>query len=199
MAWIQILEAEEAKGSLKDLYEKVKSPSGHIDNILKAHSLRPRTLQAHLYLYKAALHSKPNGLTPRERELVGVCVSRLNGCEYCVKHHTAGLAGHIQDAALAEELSLATVGEVPAQVLTEREQALCTYAIKLTQEPEGMVPEDLEPLRQSGLDDAGILDLNQIVAYFAYANRTVNGLGVEVAGEPLGLHPDEEREGFQHQ
>ena len=49
------------------------------------------------------------------------------------------------------------------------------------------------------LDDADILDLNQIAAYFADANQMVNGLGVEVAGEPLGLHPDEEREGFQHQ
>ena len=29
MAWIRTLEAEEAKGSLKDLYEQVKSPSGH--------------------------------------------------------------------------------------------------------------------------------------------------------------------------
>jgi uncharacterized peroxidase-related enzyme len=198
MAWIQILEAEESKGSLKDLYEKAKSPSGHIDNTLKVHSLRPRTLQAHLYLYKAALHSKPNGLTPRERELVGVCVSRLNGCEYCVQHHTAGLAGHIQDPAVAEELGLASVGEAPAEVLTQREQALCVYAAKLTQRPGSMVAEDLEPLREFGLDDAGILDLNQIVAYFAYANRTVNGLGVEVAGEPLGLGPDEDREGFQH-
>jgi uncharacterized peroxidase-related enzyme len=199
MAWIKMLETEEAKGSLKDLYEQVKSPSGHIDNILKVHSLRPRTLHAHLYLYKAALHSKPNALTPRERELVGVCVSRLNGCEYCVRHHTAGLAGHIEDATLAEELGLASVANAPAEVLTQREQALCAYAIKLTQKPESMVPEDLAALRAVGLDDGGILDLNQIVAYFAYANRTVNGLGVEVAGEPLGLHPDEEREGFQHQ
>ena len=198
MAWIRMLEAEEAKGSLKDLYEQVKSPSGQIDNILKIHSSRPRTLQAHLYLYKAALHSKPNALTPRERELVGVCVSRLNGCEYCVQHHTAGLAGHIQDADLAEELGKASVGEAPVEALTARERAFCTYAIKLTQAPERMVAEDLEPLRAIGLDDAGILDLNQIVAYFAYANRTVNGLGVEVAGEPLGLHPDEEQEGFQH-
>jgi uncharacterized peroxidase-related enzyme len=198
MAWIKTLELGDAKGSLKDLYEQAKSPSGHIDNILKVHSSRPRTLQAHLFLYKAALHSKPNALTPRERELVGVCVSRLNGCEYCVQHHTAGLAGHIRDAALAEELGLASVGEASSKTLTPRERAFCAYAIKLTQTPENMMPEDLEPLRAAGLDDAGILDLNQIVAYFAYANRTVNGLGVEVAGEPLGLHPDEDQEGFQH-
>ena len=61
-----------------------------------------------------------------------------------------------------------------------------------------MAARDLASLRAQGLDDAVILDLNQIVAYFAYANRTVNGLGVEIAGEPLGLHPDEEQEGFAH-
>ena len=76
--------------------------------------------------------------------------------------------------------------------------AMCVYAAKLTEYPATMEESDLDDLRKVGLDDAGILDLNQIVAYFAYANRTVNGLGVEVGDEPLGLHPDEDVEGFRH-
>ena len=198
MAWIQIIQPDEARGQLKSLYEQVKSPQNHVDNILKIHSLRPRTLLAHLDLYKASLHSKPNALSPRERELVGVCVSRLNDCDYCVQHHTAGLARHVQDQDFAEKLGRASIGDGPTDILTERERAFCSYARKLTEAPHTMEPEDVEKLRAIGLDDAGILDLNQIVAYFAYANRTVNGLGVEVAGEPLGLHPSEDQDGYQH-
>ncbi|HED03675.1 MAG TPA: alkylhydroperoxidase, partial [Candidatus Fraserbacteria bacterium] len=133
-----------------------------------------------------------------ERELVGVCVSQLNGCEYCVQHHRAGLARHLNNPALALELSEAAIGKRPSQRLSERERALCDYASKLTRIPGAMRENDLDALRTAGLDDAAILDLNQIVAYFAYANRTVLGLGVKIDDEPLGLHPDEREAGLQH-
>jgi len=198
MSWIDVVELNEASGKLRELYHQVQSHDGQIDNILKAHSLRPRTLAAHLKLYKATLHSKPNALSPRERELVGVCVSMLNDCTYCVEHHRAGLARHLNDEALALELGRAAVGEIDSDKLTARERALCKYTTKLTQRPGEMSESDLTPLRDNGLNDTAILDLNQIVAYFAYANRTVLGLGVNTAGEVLGLHPDEDEEGFAH-
>ena len=198
MAWIDTIDNADAQGSLRKLYDAVQTPDGHVDNILRVHSLRPRTLRGHLELYKATLHSKPSGLSYRERELVGVCVSKTNSCSYCVQHHQAGLARELGDADLAAELAAANVGEKDSDHITERELALCAYARKLTQQPGAMAASDRDPLREQGLDDAAILDLNQIVAYFAYANRTVNGLGVEIAGEPLGLHPDEDQEGFIH-
>lgn len=198
MTWIKMIEPLDAEGKLKDLYDQVQTPEGHVDNILKIHSLRPRTLQAHLFLYKSALHSKPNGLTIRERELIGVYVSKLNGCQYCVQHHRAGLAREIGDEALAAQLTREVAGEDPPQNLSDREREMIAYTTKLTRTPAEMESDDIDNLRGIGLDDAAILDLNQIVAYFAYANRTVQGLGVEVAGEPLGLHPDENKQGFQH-
>jgi uncharacterized peroxidase-related enzyme len=198
MAWIETIDNADAQGRLRKLYDAVQTPDGHVDNILRVHSLRPRTLRGHLELYKAALHSQPSGLSYRERELVGVCVSKTNGCNYCVQHHQAGLARDLGDAELAAELAAASVGEIESERITARELAMCAYARQLTEQPAAMAASDLAPLRAQGLDDAAILDLNQIVAYFAYANRTVNGLGVEIAGEPLGLHPDEEQESFAH-
>jgi uncharacterized protein YciW len=44
-------------------------------------------------------------------------------------------------------------------------------------------------LREAGLDDGEILEVNQVVSYFAYANRTVLGLGVDTTGDALGLSP----------
>lgn len=198
MSWIQVIDKSDASGRLERLYEQVESPDGHVDNILKVHSLRPATLRGHLSLYKAALHTEANDLTPRERELIGVCVSKLNGCTYCVKHHTAGLARHVGDVGLARRLAAASVKEDATEVLTDREEALCVYARRLTEEPEAVTADDIDALREVGLDDATILDLNQIVAYFAYANRTVQGLGVRTEDEPLGLHPDTGRDDLRH-
>ena len=41
-----------------------------------------------------------------------------------------------------------------------------------------MSHEDVERLRHAGLDDRAVLDLAQVIGYFAYVNRLVQGLGV---------------------
>ncbi|MAG54847.1 MAG: peroxidase [Planctomycetes bacterium] len=71
--------------------------------------------------------------------------------------------------------------------LSPREQALCTYAEKLTLEPQEMSPDDLIPLKEVGLDDAAILDLAQVTSYFNYINRMADGLGVDL--EPFMRRP----------
>ena len=64
--------------------------------------------------------------------------------------------------------------------LTPRMAALCRYAIELTSNPSRVCEGDLAPLREAGLDDRGIVDANQVVAYFNYVNRIAHGLGVEL-------------------
>ena len=63
-------------------------------------------------------------------------------------------------------------------VFQGRELALMRYAEKLTLTPARMEEADIAPLRAAGLDDGEILEANQIVCYFNYVNRSINGLGV---------------------
>lgn len=63
---------------------------------------------------------------------------------------------------------------------TGRERALLVYALRLTREPASMRRDDVDALRAAGLDDGEILDANQVTAYFAYANRVADGLGIEL-------------------
>ncbi len=51
MAWIHMIPEAEATGRLKELYEKYTEPWGGVDNILKIHSLNPRSMDAHFTLY----------------------------------------------------------------------------------------------------------------------------------------------------
>ena len=39
-------------------------------------------------------------------------------------------------------------------------------------------------------DDGEIIEINQVTAYFTYANRTVLGLGCSTEGDILGLSPN---------
>ncbi len=67
--------------------------------------------------------------------------------------------------------------------LTERERAMCDYAVNLTLTPWAMKSQHLGPLRVAGLSDADILALNLITSYFAYVNRIADGLGVGIEGD----------------
>ncbi len=64
--------------------------------------------------------------------------------------------------------------------LDERREACLAYAEKLTLRPAAVVRADLDLLRAAGLDDVDVLALCEVTAYYAYANRIADGLGVEV-------------------
>jgi alkylhydroperoxidase family enzyme len=47
----------------------------------------------------------------------------------------------------------------------------------------------VDVLRRAGATDGEILEANQVVSYFNYANRVLNGLGVTTEGDVLGNSP----------
>jgi len=107
-----------------------------------------------------------------------------------VQHHRAGLARELEadiaDAFL-DAVEAFGHGDAPyPEHSTARERAMLDYALALTHTPAAMTRAHLEPLRAAGLTDAEILDTNQVVAYFAYVNRVVAGLGVELEASPEG-------------
>ena len=74
-------------------------------------------------------------------------------------------------------------------VFDEREQAAMHYAKVLTLQPAEVTGQLISRLRTSGFTDGEILEINQVCAYFSYANRTVLGLGASTSGDVLGLSP----------
>ena len=190
MTWIATVPFAEARGKLRKLYERVTGPGENVDNIMMAHSLRPHSMEGHMALYKNVLHHTGNRVPKWMLEVLGVWVSSLNGCGYCVEHHFAGLRRLLGDDAKAGAIRAAIEArDVAAAPLDAREKAAMGYARGLTEAPAGLREADVAALRSAGWDDGEILEINQVVAYFAYANRTVLGLGVSVDGDVLGLSP----------
>lgn len=81
MAWIRMISEDEADGELRSLYDKLREPKGGVDNILKIHSLNPRSLTGHFELYRSLMRG-PGGLSLAQREMIAVTVSALNHCVY---------------------------------------------------------------------------------------------------------------------
>jgi uncharacterized peroxidase-related enzyme len=64
--------------------------------------------------------------------------------------------------------------------LTAADRAMLDYSAKLTRTPAEMSESDIEGLGRVGFDERAILDIAQVVAYFAYVNRIADGLGVKL-------------------
>lgn len=191
MTWIATIPYAEAQGRLRQLYDRVKGPEDKIDNIMLAHSLRPHSMEGHMALYKHVLHHGANKVPKWFLETLGVWVSGLNGCGYCVEHHFAGLCRLLGDDARAQDIRAALdSGEIETGPFEDREKRALRYAEALTRDPASVTEALVAGLRAAGYDDGEILEINQVTAYFAYANRTVLGLGCTTEGEVLGLSPN---------
>jgi len=191
MSWIETIPFEKATGKLKMLYERVTGPNQNVDTIMMAHSLRPHTMEGHMAIYKYVLHHSGNTVPKWFLEVLGVWVSQLNTCAYCVDHHFAGMKRLLGDDARAEAIGEAIVNlDIDAVPVDAAQRQAMRYAQKLTQTPGQMVEADIQALRDCGFDDGQILEINQVTAYFSYANRTVLGLGCSTQGDVLGLSPN---------
>lgn len=189
MTWIKTISYRQASGALQRLYERIKGPDDNVDNIMLAHSLRPHTMEGHMALYKYVLHHPRNTLPKAYLETIGVYVSLLNRCDYCARHHFAGLSRLLADEERAAEIHAALEADNPSAAFSGRELAGLVYARGLTTDAASCAVEDIEGLRDAGFDDGEILEINQVAAYFAYANRTVLGLGISTDGDIIGLSP----------
>jgi len=191
MAWIKTVFLHDAVGKLKMLYDRVKGPDNNVDNIMMMHSLRPHSMEGHMAIYKYVLHHTGNTVPKWFLETLGVWVSRLNDCDYCVEHHFSGLQRLLQDDAKADALRAAIeTRNIAAAPLDEGQRLAMDYARQLTRDPGGMTQDIVLQLRAAGYTDGEVLEINQVTAYFNYANRTVLGLGCSTKGDILGLSPN---------
>lgn len=189
MSWIATISPEHAQGRLKVLYDRLAGPDGQVDHVLQIHSLRPHTLEGHMSLYKSVLHHPGNKLPKWFLEAIGTYVSHLNACSYCVDHHLAGMRRMLGDERRSDTIQEALRRNEPGLAFEGAQLRLLEYARLLTLEPARISQSLIEQLRAAGVEDGELLEVNQVVAYFCYANRTVLGLGVMTQGEVLGLSP----------
>lgn len=157
---------------LKESHPKAMVSDYYLTLIHQPEVLRQRSLAFNAIMYA------PGGLSRAERELASAVVSRINQCVYCASVHAQRFE------------QLAKRNEVIAQVFADphtaggnaRERAIVRFAIALTLDPAAVGREQVQALREQGLDEGEIFDLIHAVAIFAWANRLMLNLGEPVYG-----------------
>ncbi len=178
----------EATGPLREMYDQARTPHGTVDNVMKVHSLRPHTMQGHVALYRSVLHDPDITLPLWFLEVIASYTSIKNNCAYSLTHHFHNARQLISDDERADRIYEALVHANPEREFSGKELELIKYAEKLTVEVGKMEKNDIDVLREVGCNDGEILEVNQVVAYFNYSNRLLNGLGVTTEGDAVGYY-----------
>lgn len=179
MAYIKMIQPEEAEGQLKEIYDDIIKKRGKLSEVLQIQSLNPPSLVNQMNSYMTIMFGQ-SPLTRAQREMIAVVVSAANDCTYCQVHHAAALNNFWKDDSKTDLLKK----DFNQVELSETDKLLCSYAWNLTKYP-GKVTEEkyIDPLKKTGLSDRSILDATLVIAFFNFANRMVLGLGAELEAE----------------
>ena len=88
-------------------------------------------------------------------------------------HHRRGLRRLIRN----DELVAAVEHDWTTAPLSPKRTAMLGFAVKLTKTP--AATNDADALRAAGFTDRDILDIVEVVGYYAYANRIADGLSLQ--------------------
>ena len=187
-AWISMVEDEEADDQLQQIFDVARTPHGTLDNVMRIHSLRPASMIGHVTLYKSVLHSDEITLPLWFLEVIAAYVSILNSCEYSLTHHWNNAVRLIDNAQRVEVIHDALRSQSFENTFNEKEIAILHYSKKLTCDVGNLKKVDVIKLKQAGCNDGEILEVNQVIAYFNYSNRVLNGLGVSLDGDKIGYY-----------
>jgi uncharacterized peroxidase-related enzyme len=91
-----------------------------------------------------------------------------------VTHHRRGLRRLLRDDDLAADIE----ADFESAAISDKRKAMLRYSVKLTLTPSAVTPDDVGALREQGFTDVDILHLAEVTAYYAYANRIADGLGI---------------------
>lgn len=114
-----------------------------------------------------------DGLTPADRELIGMYVSYLNDCFYCNHSHGAIACIYLDGNRELVEQVRKDYSKAP---ITGKLKALLAIAAKVQQGGKFVTTADITLAKEKGATDKDIHDTVLIAAAFCMFNRYVDGL-----------------------
>jgi len=107
MSTVKLIEYADAAPEVRAVYDDIMRTrkSDWVNNFWKALANHPPTLARTWESVKQVM--APGALDPLVKEMLYVAVSATNGCEYCIRSHTAGArAKGMTDAMLGEVMAV---------------------------------------------------------------------------------------------
>jgi uncharacterized peroxidase-related enzyme len=163
------LPAVELSPAMQAYFQKCNDKLGFVPNVLKAYAFDMGKLEAFVTMYNDLMLG-PSGLSKVEREMIAVAVSSQNHCYYCLVAHGAAVRILSGDPTLGELVAM----NYRAARLSQRQQAMLDFAVKLTEEPWKIGDADRDALRRVGFSERDIFDISAVAGFFNMSNRVAS-------------------------
>lgn len=119
-------------------------------------------------------------LSETEAELAYVAVAAANDCSYCVASHTERLVEHVG----IEPETVESIAAGDTDSLTDRQEAIVSFARSAASEPKRIDERELDRLREHGFEDADLVRLVAIAGAAVSANVIADALNLHPADQP---------------
>jgi uncharacterized peroxidase-related enzyme len=179
MAFISLVNDDEATGPAAALYDGARATYGYVPNHTRLFAHRPRVYEAWRQLVAAVTEN----MDDRRYELATVAAARKLRSSYCTLAHGKVLA----DRFFAVPSVRDVVIDHHAAGLDEVEVAAMDLAEKVVDDATAVIPADVERLRALGLSDAEILDVVLAAAARCFFSKTLDALCVQADAAYAGL------------
>ena len=143
--------------------------------IFQAMSLKPEALDVVKRLNEV-LSFGNSGLSRVQEEAIATVVSVANRCRYGAMTHAGFLRRHSQDLEMASHF-LSDYTQAP---LSSTDRRILDFAVRITQVPSALTENDVEQLRDAGLEESQILDVVLVACLSNFMDRLANSLGVDL-------------------
>jgi len=175
---LPIIEEEEATGEVARIYAEIKRDFQIpvVPNYAKAMAISPATLAIYWDTVRSFYQhtTLPQSLTA----MILFTIAKTANCQYC----SAGNEFTCRTLGVEEETLRALVEDL-GTVSPQRLQAIIEFALKVAGDPQGLVAEDYERMRELGVTDEELVEIILIAAIGKYNDTLADALKIEV--EPM--------------
>src|ERR1700756_3274580 len=160
MARAVALKPEQVPAESKPTLDAFSKNIGFTPNMLAAFAQSPIAFNA----WAALFGSLSNALDVKTRDSIGLAVSEVNGCNYCLTVHSF-TAEHMAKLP-ADEIILARKGHAS----DPKRDAAIQFARKVIETRGNVSDADLKAVRDAGYTDANVMEIVALVAMYSLTN-----------------------------
>jgi uncharacterized peroxidase-related enzyme len=181
---LPIMEEEETTGDVARIYAEIKRDLQIpvVPNYAKALAISPASLAIYWDLQRSFYQhtTLPESLT----SMILFTIAETGNCQYCSASNELAC----RTLGVDEETLRALIEDL-SDVSPQRLQAIIEFALKVSQNPQGLVAEDYERVREQGVTDEELVEIALVAAIGKLNDTLADALKVEVdpmVAEALG-------------
>jgi uncharacterized peroxidase-related enzyme len=175
---VPMIEEEAATGEVARIYAEVKRDLQFpaVPNAMKVLAVSPAALA--MYWDFVRSQTQHGTLPEALRSMILYTIAAVGNCQYCSAAHeltcrTLGI----------DEETLGKLVKDLGNVSPERIRVIIEFALKVSHDPQSLVPADYERVRQEGVTEEELVEIIMVAAIGRYNDTLADALKIDV--EPM--------------